>query len=428
MPRKPWVVLVCVLTALSLPGTVFAASGDRDRSFHGDGVINFEMFPGGGASNVNSVVSHEGKVVLAGNGGRVAPRDSDVFIARLGPNGFLDGTCNGKGFRLLDLGGIESVEKGLAVLPSDKMLLAGYSTSLSGSRTDLFLARFLPNCRLDPKFAGGNGLFRDNFGYRFGAFAYGLAVLPNRKIIVVGEVVLTADESQLAVWRFNKNGTLDSGFGGGDGLATLDVAPGKERARQVIVLDDGKLLVGGWAAADPPQWLDVMLARFHPDGRVDREFGVGGSVVHDPTAEENEYVNGMAVWYGKIIVCVNGRGPTDHDVVLMRLNRDGTRDSSWAGGDGERAIDFGGREACTDLVLDADGKIVVGGSQGSDSLDWLVARFLTSGDPDLGFGTGGSNTAAIRGGAHSIALDGAGRILLGGYDVESDFAAARFLP
>jgi uncharacterized delta-60 repeat protein len=48
-----------------------------------------------------------------------------------------------------------------------------------------------------------------------------------------------------------------------------------------------------------------------------------------------------------------------------------------------------GNEQLKDLVIQADGKILAGGTKSGESKGFLLARFNPDGSPDLGFGTGG---------------------------------------
>ena len=66
--------------------------------------------------------------------------------------------------------------------------------------------------------------------------------------------------------RYNVDGSLDVTFGQG-GVVQTDLG-GNDSADQVVLSDDGRILVGGAAG----------LARYNADGSLDAGFGIGGLV------------------------------------------------------------------------------------------------------------------------------------------------------
>jgi uncharacterized delta-60 repeat protein len=426
VPRRTALICLAALALIAaLPGVALAASGDLDAGFHGTGIFRLNAFGSGGFSEADALVVSQGKIVVGGFGNPGAG-NRDVIIGRLGPNGFPDGACaDGQGFRRLDLGGDDFLDNGLAVLSNGKIIFAGYTRNTSTGVYNLFLGRLKANCQVDPKFANGHGVFKADFEGTSGSVAYDLVVLPSGKIIVAGSLYRNNDEEgDVAVWRFNQNGTLDQTFGGGDGYVTVDLAPGYDEAWRVKTTDSGKILVGGWVAVDPTNGYDVMLARFTADGRLDDTFGTDGSVSYDVTDDHSDYVTDMAVVGNKILLCVHGKGPSDADVVLMRLKENGKRDTTF-GRFAEVALDYGGNEECHDVAVQADGSIVASGERGSE---WLVARILPSGAADLGFGQGGYTTGGQHGSLATSSIDSSGRYLVGGYDSDGKLTVARFLP
>src|SRR5262249_47457615 len=86
---------------------------------------------------------------------------------------------------------------------------------------------------------------------------------------------------------------------------------------------------------------------------------------------------------------------------LARFNADGSLDSGFGSG-GRVAIDFGfpgGNPQASAVALQADGRIVVGGSVatgGTGGADFAVARLTTAGALDGSFGVGGKQTIDFR--------------------------------
>src|SRR5206468_7918973 len=85
---------------------------------------------------------------------------------------------------------------------------------------------------------------------------------------VVGRTNSTAAGDHAFVVRFDQTGRPDTTFGGGGGVATLDLA--QSAAFAVRMLPDGSVFVAGSAPAG------VFLAHVLPDGTADTSFGAGG--------------------------------------------------------------------------------------------------------------------------------------------------------
>ncbi len=119
-----------------------------------------------------------------------------------------------------------------------------------------------------------------------------------------------------------------------------------------------------------------------------------------------------------------------HDAVVARFTAAGALDSSFGTG-GIVTTDFGGSDVANDLVLQNDGKIVVGGYTAGSSTNFALARYTTSGALDSTFGTGGKVISPIGGGsspAYGLALQRDGKIMLAGgtYNGTYSFATARY--
>ena len=98
-----------------------------------------------------------------------------------------------------------------------------------------------------------------------------------------------------AVVRYNSNGSLDTSFGPG-GKVTVRFKGYFDSARAVAIQPDGKIVVGGF---EMYYWLigptglngsDIALVRLNSDGSLDTSFGSGGRVtVPDAGSTEARY-------------------------------------------------------------------------------------------------------------------------------------------
>lgn len=128
-----------------------------------------------------------------------------------------------------------------------------------------------PNAgELDPGFNGGAIL------PLLGQAAMDVALSPTGKIYVAGNTTLGSD-SEYLIWALNTDGTADQSFNGGvpvHWLFTPDTESTSNSDR-ISVLPDGKILILGRTLVNRSQ-MYFGLARYHPDGTLDRSFGMNG--------------------------------------------------------------------------------------------------------------------------------------------------------
>lgn len=223
---------------------------------------------------------------------------------------------------------------------------------------------------------------------------------------------------EIYIARFDATGTLLSSFGEAGVLhlpASVGIHP--SRTLDVSLQADGKALVTGQAT----------LTRLNPDGTLDSSFANGGSLALDVHA------NALVIQDdGKILLA----GASGGVATVIRLNIDGSLDTDF-GYQGK--VSWGSESApfaVADMIVLADGKLLIGGSQGTSADGYLAALVQLNpdgsldhsfGNPDDGYyhlnggrdddfllGTA-SFDDAIFGGAGNDLLDGQqGRDLLTG--------------
>jgi uncharacterized delta-60 repeat protein len=99
--------------------------------------------------------------------------------------------------------------------------------------------------------------------------AAGLLIQGDGKIVVVGGGINFAAE------RLDSNGAIDTTFGTGGQVTTGFNGTIASTADSVVIQTDGKIIVAGSAANE------VALVRYNPDGSLDTAFGTGGKVTTD---------------------------------------------------------------------------------------------------------------------------------------------------
>src|SRR5262249_1120846 len=127
------------------------------------------------------------------------------------------------------------------------------------------------------------------------SYASAVATYPQRgtsddgKVVAAGVVNPVYGKYQVAVVRYNRDGSLDRSFGNG-GQVTNTIASNGGWASDVKVQPDGKVVVAGTASSD------FALVRYNYDGSLDTAFGgpsAKGKVLTD--IHHNSGDSGMAM-------------------------------------------------------------------------------------------------------------------------------------
>ena len=204
-------------------------------------------------------------------------------------------------------------------------------------------------------------------------------------------------------------GDLDKSFGASGLVLTSFGAP--SQANAIVVQADGKIIVAGQASAQ------LAIARYNPDGTLDSTFGAGGKVM--TSAGQSAAGDALAIQPdGRIIAAgtVHFNTSAYDDWLIVRYNQDGSLDNSF-GSAGIVTTNFGTFDAAYSVQIQLDGKLVVGGEADSQ---YGVARYNPDGTLDQTFAVGGKtiNTSFGSGQINALALLPNGRIVVaGGSDV-----------
>ncbi len=239
-----------------------------------------------------------------------------------------------------------------------------------------------------------------------------VAVQPDGKI-----VVLFSNSAYLSIVRLEPDGTLDDTFGT-DGRLDTGLNGGWSCA-DLEVQADGKYLVSSYLYPGSASG----VTRYNPDGSLDTSFGVGGSTAVDIDAPD-ETCDLALQPDGKIVAAVD-----DHNtgMMLTRWNADGTVDTGF-GTNGfaenwvqDRPTHPALRQWTTAIAVLPDGRIVAAGG-GTEHVDpasnpprhVVVARFNPDGSIDTTFGRQGGRIDDLGGTAVDMAARPDGRILVTG--------------
>jgi uncharacterized delta-60 repeat protein len=270
---------------------------------------------------------------------------------------------------------------------------------------------------LDPIF-GKSGVVTTPIGEAAGASA--VVVQRDGKIVAAGAGDIHCGdpcESALALARYKPNGSLDRRFGS---RGVVKTRFGSSGASAVAVAADGKIVAAASRCVSSYQ-CEFVLVRFHPEGALERK--VTTAIGSDSDAKASDVVLQPD---GKIVVA----GSTPDEFALARYNPDLTLDRGF-GTNGIVTTRIGYSATANAVVLQPDGKlIVVGSSTATDhpKFDFALARYEANGSLDATFGTAGKVTTAFgleNAEASAVLLQPDGKVVAVGGE-GNRFALARY--
>jgi uncharacterized delta-60 repeat protein len=363
-----------------------------------------------------------------------------------------------------------------------RAVVAGVVNDAPGNNV-VVLARYITDGSPDTSFGNGGVVYTPisagggGFG---GPEAAPIALDSTGRILVAGSYVWPpvygpfgfdiGPASDFAVVRLEPDGTMDTSFGTG-GMVTIDIGATDpntglpihtyDSASGVAIQSDGEIVVSGTTIVPPSNpngYSDDNFAvtRLNPDGSIDTSFGTNGrSSANFPVVNPSPYFTSTSYDTatslalapdGKIVV--EGSTLSDFlnefdDFAVARFNTDGSLDSSFGTGglvyQDLNQANPGTIDDAYALLVQTDGKIVLGGEQGpnpygnpSPGPNWALLRLNLDGTNDSSFGTNGlvltpvpnmPQTDALSG----IALQSDSRIVAVGFNQVTNFTGGNFI-
>ncbi len=383
--------------------------------------------------------------------------------------GTLDSSFHKDGAVFFHFAGGSAVATAIAVLPNEKILVAGTVVTGPGADSDILLLRFNPDGLPDPTFGEGGIVIFDWNGQA--DFASAIAVQLDGGIVVAGGTKKHNSLKAFAMLiRFTADGELDNTFKEGGLLLTqMEISTGSQM--KVILQDDGKLL---WCMR--PKGTRSWIGRFKSNGDADGDFGDvgvvtqsnGDSVIIGISAAWELLPNGRigvlctlvddtAIWW-RIYTSYSNDGKDPISSFNSNFNRDlyintlSDNQSIYAVGAGQNfnglsgilvnkfdfdddfVLDFatsarrlnetGGKdEAAFALAAHVDGKLVIVGHDGfTPDKKIFIERLGADGLEDKSFGNNGQtllNFSPKPDIAYTTAIDADDRILVAGQSGDS---------
>jgi uncharacterized delta-60 repeat protein len=310
-----------------------------------------------------------------------------------------------------------------------------------------------------------------DFGTASPDYAAGVAQLLDGRLVAAGMTNQVGGDSAFALAWYGADGTPQ-----GTTTVPWPLGGSLEEVKAVTVDELGRIVVVG--SADDPKdneldkdWgSEFMVARFTPDGTLDRRFGDmnglpddgPGVVTADFTRSDwtdvtdSAYGTALAIdGAGRLLVAgYNQSGNVDAfglnkdaGFTVVRYNENGGLDHTFGRSDGQGgkegweivpfnlAVDPDGNPANSQdelhaMAVDADGKIVLAGSTSDYDFNFMfgLLRLNEDGSLDTDFDTDGkvtTTTVGLYASVYALAVDADGTILAGGIS-DPSFALVRY--
>ncbi len=352
-------------------GKLVAAGGSFALvRYNSDGSLDAGFSGDGKVATAIGSYDEASSVIVQPDGKLVVAGSSngDFALVRYNTDGSLDTGFSGDGKAITAVSSYNDHASSVIIQPDGKLVAAGISNS--GGFADIALVRYNANGSLDNSF-GGDGIVTASGGVGISDYAFSVVSQADGKLVVAGSSYIPGHGYDFALRFYNADGSLDSGF-------TTSFSVNSDEAYSVVAQPDGKLLVAGYSNNGS----NFAIARYTVDGRLDAGFGVDGVVTTDLGFET--YARSVTVQAdGKILVAgSSGGNGANVDFALVRYNSNGSLDTHFSG-DGKVITDFGSADdVAYSVSVQANGKILVAGSSDGNI---ALARYNYDGSLDETF-------------------------------------------
>jgi uncharacterized delta-60 repeat protein len=352
-------ILVSGGSSLGVTMLRFLEDGTFDPSFGTGGLATFDPLGDMGGGGAMARVRPDGRIIAAG-----AMAGYLRSVARFHFDGSIDTTFGTGGYVAWGAAGTTTF-RALAIQPDGK-ILAGSESSQA-----FYVVRLLEDGGLDPGFGSG-GVVTTAFPDLRQAGVASLLVQPDGRIIAAGGGIDSEGGGVATVARYEPDGSLDQSFGDAGTLFT-DALYGAWWAGQQ---SDGMIVLAG----ESPSREDMGVVRVYPDGSPDPAFGDRGIGLVDFGKDTSRVETGLLQMDDKIVVggpayyySAKPGQPAGGAFGIARFEPDGRLDRAFGKG-GIVAMSLG-YSRIRALAQQTDGHILAAGESGDAAGSWFVARF-----------------------------------------------------
>lgn len=394
----------------------FTTDGILDTAFDSDGIVATEITPLENDLLRSIALLPDGRIVACGD------NDSTFVVARYLADGALDPSFDDDGIVTTDvdetIGSSVAMSVAIDTFGVDHKIVVGGYAFAATTGFEMAVVRYNMDGSLDTGF-NGNGIAKPTINGR-ASFGHSVLIQPNDgKIVLAGSCFHSpagGGFKDFAAARFNDDGSLDGGFDG-DGIVALPVQAGDATAYGIVASPGGKLVLAGHSSvsSEEDHIDDFAVVRLNTNATLDTTFDADGKSV-TPWNHFPSIARAIAVQPdGKLVVV----GDSNQRFAIVRFNVNGTLDSTFGGG-GKVRIGVGVFASARAVALQPDGKIVIVGTSSSGSFsnfDFAIARINSDGTPDPTFNGVGIKTipfGAQQDEANAVVVGPGGKIFVGG--------------
>ena len=409
--KKLVAVIVATTAILMFAPTAYASDGDLDTTWGGDGVV---VSTHTDASAAYAIANYPDNRVLV-VGSVVDSPASRILVSRFLADGTADTTCNGTG-EFIDTVN-DAVASDVVVLSDGSFVVAG--TIQINNKGTLFVAKFTSTCNLDGTF-GTTGIA--TYSALLGSSGRALVVQSDGKIIVVGDESSTVSDSsdkRILITRFSDLGILDTSFGSNGRF--ISSTNEKGQAQDVVIDSSGRIIfTGSIVGAVAPD--AAIVGRLTSNGQLDSTFATLGYFINEFNGDAQLDAidirpNGNLVAIGTHVVSYS-TGP--QNALIVCLTDQGALDSTCNSVGWDFLSDFPNDVYADDVFVTPDNRILLSGASDDGNPRPFVMRLNHNGTPDSSFATSGMwRGTSLIGRMYSVTIQIDGRILAaGGLDAQ----------
>jgi len=372
--RWPALLPLSIVVCLAATTPAHALPGDLDKFFGSEGLMTTPIGYRDDRANA-AVLQPDGRIVA---GGGTLSQDATTFsfaLVRYDPVGVPDPSFGTDGIVITPAPGSGEIMS-LVLQPDGKIVGLGYT--YDGSQYDQVLVRYDATGAPDPTFGVG-GMVVSDIGPGRG-FPRTLLLQPDGRLVTLGDEYGPGYGLAFALSRFEPDGSVDATFGTGG--ETITMMPSFENLGGGALRDDGRIVAAGQSG------FKVTLAQYLTDGTLDPGFGTSG-IVSSAVMESGNAV--VVLGDGKLIVGGNVYNGANYDFALARFDADGGLDATFGTGGVTKTAVGTSDDFPAALALARNDKILLAGSSATSlfTSNFAVVRYDATGNPDPGFGVGG---------------------------------------
>lgn len=228
------------------------ADGSVDTTFGTNGLVTLDIEQGNDSPRT-AIVQPDGKIVVSGHTEIAEDTPNEVVttvLFRLTSNGQFDSSFGTNGVVSNELG-LKIAEAYDVALQGTSLVIAGYGRPSTATTVDVISARFLSDGTWDKTY-GDNGLTVIDVAGQDDR-SRTLKILPDQRVLIVGQGKTTATSQDGAVVLLTANGQRDTRLNG-NGVALLDFGgPTDALFGLALSPDASNALAVGWKGVPPAE-------------------------------------------------------------------------------------------------------------------------------------------------------------------------------